>query len=153
MGAVYKATHLGTTRAVAIKLIHRQLSSNQEFVERFRREAEASGRLRHPNVVDVTDFGFARTPSGPVAYLVMEYLDGCTLADVLEEERQLSSSWMVDILDQVCSAADEAHRLGLIHRGLKPENSWLESNRRGGYAVKVVDFGMSHLRVRMSVAS
>ena len=89
MGAVYKATHLGTTRAVAIKIIHPHLSGNQEFVERFRREAEASGRLRHPNVVDVTDFGFARTRSGQVAYLVMEYLDGCTLAEVLDEERRL----------------------------------------------------------------
>jgi len=152
MGAVYKATHLGTTRAVAIKIIHRQLSSNQEFVERFRREAEASGRLRHPNVVDVTDFGFARTRSGPVAYLVMEYLDGCTLADVLEEERQLSSSWTVDILDQVCSAADEAHRLGIIHRDLKPENIWLEPNRRGGYTVKVLDFGLAKLGDRAEIA-
>jgi serine/threonine protein kinase len=77
MGAVYRATHLGTKRTVAIKIIHPQFSSNEEFVERFRREAEASGRLRHPNVVDVTDFGFARTRSGQVAYLVMEYLDGC----------------------------------------------------------------------------
>src|SRR5947208_1467003 len=152
MGAVYKATHLGTTRAVAIKIIHRQLSSNQEFVERFRREAEASGRLRHPNVVDVTDFGFRRTRSGPVAYLVMEYLDGCTLADVLEEERQLSSSWTVDILDQVCSAVDEAHRLGIIHRDLKPENIWLEPNRRGGYTVKVLDFGLAKLGDRAETA-
>jgi serine/threonine protein kinase len=69
MGAVYRATHLGTKRTVAIKIIHPQFSSNEEFVERFRREAEASGRLRHPNVVDVTDFGFARTRSGQVAYL------------------------------------------------------------------------------------
>src|SRR5438093_13788096 len=78
MGAVYRATHLGTKRTVAIKVIHPQFSSNEEFVERFRREAEAAGRLRHPNVVDVTDFGFANTGSGRVAYLVMEYLNGCT---------------------------------------------------------------------------
>src|SRR5687767_15653113 len=73
MGAVYRATHLGTKRTVAIKVIHPQFSNNQEFIERFRREAEAAGRLRHPNVVDVTDFGFAQTNSGRVAYLVMEY--------------------------------------------------------------------------------
>ncbi len=153
MGAVYKATHLGTTRAVAIKIIHPQLSGNQEFVERFRREAEASGRLRHPNVVDVTDFGFARTRSGQVAYLVMEYLDGCTLAEVLDEERRLPTSWVIDILDQVCSAVDEAHRLGIIHRDLKPENIWLEPNRRGGYTVKVLDFGLAKLGDRAEPAT
>lgn len=62
MGAVYRATHLGTKRTVAVKLIQPQLSAHDQFVARFRREAEAAGRLRHPNVVDVTDFGFARKP-------------------------------------------------------------------------------------------
>src|SRR6185312_6534543 len=112
MGRVYQATHLGTKRTVAVKVIHPQLSNYTEFVTRFRREAEAAGRLRHPNVVDVTDFGLAETSSGPVAYLVMEYLDGCTLADILAEEQRLPISWVVDILDQVCSALDEARRLG-----------------------------------------
>ena len=142
MGAVYRATHLGTKRTVAVKVIHPQYSNQEEFIERFRREAEAAGRLRHPNVVDVTDFGFAQTSDGRVAYLVMEYLDGCTLAEVLAEEKQLPPSWVVDILEQVCSAVDEAHRLGLIHRDLKPDNIWLEPNRRGGYTIKVLDFGL-----------
>src|ERR671931_1851404 len=104
MGAVYLATHLGTERFVALKLITPQFMRDEEFVERFRREAEAAGRLRHPNVVDVTDFGFAQTSSGRVAYLVMEYLDGCTLAEVLAEEGPLPPVWVVDILEQVCSA-------------------------------------------------
>jgi serine/threonine protein kinase len=142
MGAVYRATHLGTKRTVAIKVIHPQFSNNSEFVERFRREAEAAGRLRHPNVVDVTDFGFARTTIGRIAYLVMEYLDGCTLAEVLAEEPRLPREWVVDILEQVCSAVDEAHNRGIVHRDLKPENIWLEPNRRGGYTVKVLDFGL-----------
>src|ERR1041384_6492528 len=86
MGAVYLATHLGTERYVALKLISPQFMRNNEFVERFKREARAAGRLRHPNVVDVTDFGFANVKAGKVAYLVMEYLDGCTLGDVLAEE-------------------------------------------------------------------
>ena len=89
MGAVYKAVHLGTKRTVAVKVIHPEFSGNSEFVARFQREAEAAGRLRHPNVVDVTDFGFAATEAGPVAYLVMEYLDGCSLAEVLVEEKRL----------------------------------------------------------------
>src|SRR5438128_6346703 len=145
MGAVYRATHLGTKRTVAIKVIHPQFSNNEEFVARFRREAEAAGRLRHPNVVDVTDFGFAQTSDGLVAYLVMEYLDGCTLAEVLTEERRLPPVWVVDILEQVCSAVSEAHSLGIIHRDLKPDNIWLEPNRRGGYTVKVLDFGLAKL--------
>src|SRR3989441_11368646 len=118
---------------------------NQEFVERFKREARAAGRLRHPNVVDVTDFGFARAGSERVAYLVMEYLDGCTLGDVLSEEKTLPLEWVVDILEQVCSAVHEAHQQGIVHRDLKPDNIWLEPNRLGGYRVKVLDFGIAKL--------
>src|SRR5678815_333082 len=145
MGAVYLATHLGTERYVALKLISPQFMRNREFVERFKREARAAGRLRHPNVVDVTDFGFARVKEGQVAYLVMEYLDGCTLGDVLAEEKRLPLEWVADILDQVCSAVHEAHQQGIVHRDLKPDNIWLEPNRLGSYRVKVLDFGIAKL--------
>ena len=145
MGAVYLATHLGTERYVALKLITPQFMRNQEFVERFKREARAAGRLRHPNVVDVTDFGFASTGKERVAYLVMEYLDGCTLSDVLAEETSLPLYWVVDILEQVCSAVHEAHQQGIVHRDLKPDNIWLEPNALGGYRVKVLDFGIAKL--------
>lgn len=145
MGAVYLSTHLGTERPVAVKVIVPEFMERAEFIERFRREARAAGRLRHPNVVDVTDFGIAETPFGKVAYLVMEYLDGCTLGEVLEEEKSLPVSWTIDILEQVCSAIGEAHQQGIIHRDLKPENIWLEPNQRGGYTVKVLDFGIAKL--------
>jgi serine/threonine protein kinase len=145
MGAVYLATHLGTERFVALKLIMPQFMRNEEFVERFKREARAAGRLRHPNVVDVTDFGFARAGEESVAYLVMEYLDGCTLSDVLAEEKRLPLYWVVDILEQVCAAVDEAHRQGIVHRDLKPDNIWLEPNGLGGYRIKVLDFGIAKL--------
>ena len=145
MGTVYLATHLGTERPVAVKIIAPQFMKRPEFVERFRREARAAGRLRHPNVVDVTDFGFADTEDGRVAYLVMEYLDGCTLGEILEEEKNLPVPWTLDILDQVCSAVQEAHEQGIIHRDLKPDNIWLEPNQRGGYTVKVLDFGIAKL--------
>lgn len=145
MGAVYLATHLGTERPVALKLIAPQFMRHAEFVERFKREARAAGRLRHPNVVDVTDFGFAETNGERVAYLVMEYLDGCTLGDVLAEEKRLPLDWTVDILEQVCSAVEEAHQQGIVHRDLKPDNIWLEPNRLGGYRVKVLDFGIAKL--------
>ena len=145
MGTVYLATHLGTERPVAVKVIAPQFMERAEFVERFRREARAAGRLRHPNVVDVTDFGFATTDAGQVAYLVMEYLDGCTLGEILDEEKNLPVSWSLDILEQVCSAVHEAHQQGIIHRDLKPDNIWLEPNQRGGYTVKVLDFGIAKL--------
>jgi serine/threonine protein kinase len=145
MGAVYLATHLGTERYVALKLIAPQFMRNEEFVGRFKREARAAGRLRHPNVVDVTDFGFTRAGKEQVAYLVMEYLDGCTLGDVLDEEKRLPLEWVVDILEQVCSAVHEAHKQGIVHRDLKPDNIWLEPNRLGGYRVKVLDFGIAKL--------
>src|ERR1700704_2663042 len=145
MGAVYLASHLGTERYVALKLITPQFMRNEEFVARFKREARAAGRLRHPNVVDVTDFGFAHAGDEAVAYLVMEYLDGCTLGDVLIEEKRLPLEWVVDILEQVCSAVHEAHQQGIVHRDLKPENIWLEPDRLGGYRVKVLDFGIAKL--------
>jgi len=145
MGAVYLATHLGTDRYVALKLIVPQFMQNEEFVERFKREARAAGRLRHPNVVDVTDFGFSGEGAQRVAYLVMEYLDGCTLSDVLLEENRLPLYWVVDILEQVCSAVHEAHQQGIVHRDLKPDNIWLEPNGLGGYRVKVLDFGIAKL--------
>src|SRR5690349_11275760 len=151
MGEVYRATHLGTKRTVAVKVIHPQLSAHDQFLARFRREAEAAGRLRHPNVVDVTDFGIAQTKNGPVAYLVMEYLDGCTLAEIVAEEGVLPTAWVIDILEQVCAAVEEAHRAGIIHRDLKPDNIWLEPNGRGGYTVKVLDFGLVKLGDREEI--
>src|ERR1051326_5787533 len=84
MGAVFLATHLGTERPVALKVIMPQFMTNPESIERFRREAKAAGRLAHPNVVNVTDFGFARTGEQQIAYLVMEYLKGCSLATLLK---------------------------------------------------------------------
>src|ERR1044071_9599058 len=152
MGTVYLATHLGTGRPVALKVIVPQFMLNDEFVERFKREAKAAGRMRHPNVVDVTDFGFASLSGNRVAYLVMEYLDGCSLAEVLAEESRLPIDWIVDILEQACSAVDQAHRAGTIHRDLKPDKIWLEPNRRGGYTVKVLDFGLAKYGEAASIA-
>jgi len=150
MGTVYLAMHIGTERPVAVKIIAPQFMQHTEFIERFRREARAAGRLRHPNVVNVTDFGFAETKNGKVAYLAMEYLDGCTLGEILAEEQKLPLAWTLDIIEQVCSAVHEAHRQGIIHRDLKPDNIWLEPNQRGGYTVKVLDFGIAKLEENFS---
>ncbi len=146
MGAVYLATHLGTKRPVALKVIAPQFMANEEFVERFKREAEATGRLRHPNVVNVTDFGFTNIGASKIAYLVMEYLDGGTLGDMLKARGPLPLEIVVDIVEQIALAIDNAHQQGIIHRDLKPDNIWIEPDRRGGYNVKVLDFGLAKLR-------
>ncbi len=145
MGAVYLATHIHTRRRVAVKVIAPQYMGDREFVVRFQREAEAAGRLRHPNVVNVTDFGVADVNGVQVAYLVMEYMDGQSLSDYLRVQPQMPFSLIVEVIDQMALAIDEAHRLGIVHRDLKPDNIWLESNRRGGYNVKVLDFGIAKL--------
>ena len=145
MGAVYRARHVGTERTVALKVISSRLVGNSELVERFSREARAAGQLRHPNVVNVTDFGFWQRDHGPIAYLVMEYLDGISLGEVLKEEKKLPLPWVVEILEQVCVAMEKAHGRGIVHRDLKPDNVWLEPNDLGGYTVKVLDFGLARL--------
>jgi serine/threonine protein kinase len=145
MGAVFRAVHLGTDRTVAVKVIVPDFADRPDFLARFEREARACGRLRHPNIVDVTDFGYAEVNGRRMAYLVMEYLDGCSLADVLRDETQLPVAWVADVLEQAGSALEEAHRVGILHRDLKPDNIWLEPNRRGGYTIKVLDFGLAKL--------
>lgn len=146
MGAVYRATHLGTTRPVALKVIAPQLMIHDEFVERFRREAKAAGLLSHPNVVNVTDFGFTTVSGTRVAYLVMEFLSGQSLAEVLADKKRVPLAFTVDVAEQTCLAVEEAHRRGIIHRDLKPDNIWLTPNGRGGFNVKVLDFGLAKLR-------
>ncbi|MBK7996218.1 MAG: serine/threonine protein kinase [Blastocatellia bacterium] len=145
MGAVYVATHLGTKRPVALKVIIPQYMAYSEFVERFRREAEAAGRLCHPNVVNVTDFGFADFGKDRITYLVMEYLQGCTLGEVLREESKLRLEFVINIVEQICAAVEEAHSQGIIHRDLKPDNIWLEPDIQGNYTVKILDFGLAKL--------
>lgn len=145
MGAVYLAKHLGTGRLVALKIIAPELTQNEGVIARFRREARAAGQIRHPNVVNVTDFGFAAAGGEQVAYLVMERLRGETLADLLERESKLPLGKALNIVQQVASAVEEAHKHGIVHRDLKPENIWLEPSPRRGYTIKVLDFGVAKL--------
>ncbi len=148
MGAVFFATHLGTERPVALKIIVPQYAADASFMERFRREARAAGRFRHPNIVDVTDFGQADICGEHVAYLVMEYLDGCSLEDVLAEQPVVPVDWTVEVFEQLALGLGELHRKGIIHRDLKPGNIWLEPNLRGGFTVKLLDFGLAKLNER-----
>ena len=147
MGNVYLSTHLGTTRVVAVKVIAPKWAAEPQFLARFQREAQACGRLRHPNIINVTDFGIARTAHGPMPYLVMEFLDGQTLSDFQAANPNLSLPVAADLLDQIGLALTEAHRHGIVHRDLKPDNIWLEPNGRGGYTVKVLDFGVAKVNL------
>lgn len=146
MGTVFIARHLHTKRQVAIKVIAPEFAGNKEFLERFRREAAAAGRLRHPNIVNVTDFGIAQHQGAQMAYLVMELLEGMTLKTFLKDQNQLPLNLTLDLVEQTCLAVNHAHQKGIIHRDLKPENIWLEPNGRGGWNVKVLDFGIAKIR-------
>jgi serine/threonine protein kinase len=145
MGNVYLATHLGTTRLVAVKVIAPKWVQEPQFLARFQREAQACGRLRHPNIVNVTDFGVAKAAGGDTPYLVMEYLDGQTLSEFQKTHPEVALLVIADLLDQIGLALEEAHRHGIVHRDLKPDNIWLEPNGRGGYTAKVLDFGVAKL--------
>jgi serine/threonine protein kinase len=147
MGNVYLATHLGTTRVVAVKVIAPRWAAEPQFLARFQREAQACGRLRHPNIVNVTDFGIAQARGGAMPYLVMEFLDGQTLADFQKANPDIGLPLIADLLDQIGLALAEAHRHGIIHRDLKPDNIWLEPNGRGGYTAKVLDFGVAKVNL------
>lgn len=142
-GVVYRARHLGLERWVALKLLPLSADAIPEATEaaeaRFRTEAAALGRLRHPNIVAVTDFGFDRTTARP--YLAMEWLEGETLADRLGRGA-LAPADALPVLATIAEALDAAHRTGIFHRDLKPTNVALAT---GEVPVKVLDFGLAKL--------
>jgi eukaryotic-like serine/threonine-protein kinase len=142
MGVVYRATHIHIDTEYAVKVLNPELVSNQTAIERFRLEAKAAGRIRHPNAVQVTDFGI--TPEG-VVYLVMELLAGSSLRKLLDETAPFRVERVREILLQICGAVEAAHHKGIIHRDLKPDNI-LVSQSNGQETIKVLDFGIAKLK-------
>jgi serine/threonine protein kinase len=140
MGTVYAGEHVEIGKDVAIKILHPAYSTQQDLVERFRREARAASRIGHPHIIDVTDFG---TTEDGCAYFVMEHLDGIDLADVLSHERRLAPQRACGIAIQICRALAAAHAAGVIHRDLKPENIFLVARDGQADFVKVLDFGIA----------
>ncbi|MEM9069574.1 MAG: serine/threonine-protein kinase [Myxococcota bacterium] len=140
MGAVYEATHLAIGRRVALKRLHPELAVDGHAVHRFQREARAAGATGHENIVDILDLGFAEDGA---PFLVMELLEGETLAAKLRRESKLTPRRAASIAGQVLAALEAVHDCGVIHRDLKPDNIFL--TRRGGRRdfVKVLDFGVS----------
>jgi serine/threonine-protein kinase len=140
MSAVYEAIHVKIGRPVAIKVLHRNLASDPDVVARFINEARAVGTFGHPNIVASTDFG--ELPGG-VPYLVLEYLNGRTLAHEISLEGRLDLRRVVRIALQVASALDAAHARGVVHRDLTSENVFLTTHDGTADHVKVLDFGIS----------
>ncbi|MEU6440936.1 Stk1 family PASTA domain-containing Ser/Thr kinase [Streptomyces sp. NPDC047046] len=134
MSTVHRAVDLRLDRVVALKVMHPELATDAVFVERFIREAKSVARLDHPNVVSVFD----QNADGAFVYLAMEYVPGCTLRDVLRERGALSPRAALDILEPVLAGLGAAHRAGLVHRDMKPENVLIGDDGR----VKVADFGL-----------
>jgi serine/threonine protein kinase len=141
MSTVYKAQHLFLNRAVAIKIMQEHLASNVEGRMRFQREAQAAAALSHPNIISVTEFGVA---SGGEPYMVMDYLEGKSLADVLMEKMRAEPPLALLIFKQVAAALQHAHEKGVVHRDLKPSNVMVtRSEVDNSLMVKVVDFGLA----------
>src|SRR5262245_34234022 len=135
MGEVYRAHDAVLERPVAIKVLHRSLAGDAGFVERFRREARAAASLNHQNIVAVHDWGSV----DGIYYMVMEYVAGRSVRELLNQEGVLASAQAVDVLEQTLAALQHAHRQGIVHRDIKPEN--LMVTRDG--VVKVADFGLA----------
>ncbi|MGQ0671041.1 MAG: Stk1 family PASTA domain-containing Ser/Thr kinase [Actinomycetota bacterium] len=137
MATVFKGTDLVLGRPVAVKILAPQFAENQDFVARFRREAQAAARLNNPNLVGVYDTG----SDNGVNYIVMEYVEGRTLAEFLERGGRLMPERAIELAEAVCRALEYAHAQGVIHRDIKPGNIMV--TRRG--EVKVMDFGIARV--------
>jgi serine/threonine protein kinase len=142
MGEVYEAMQVQLARRVALKTIRADLASRPELLARFRREAESAAALGHPNLVQVTDF---QANPGEAAFLVMEMLDGATLAQVLAQEGRLDPARAAFIGVQLLSGLAAAHRAAIVHRDVKPANVFLQSTSAMRDLVKVLDFGVAKL--------
>jgi serine/threonine protein kinase len=135
MGEVYEATQLRLGRSVALKILNRNLAMDEQFLQRFEREAKAAAALNHPNVVHVYDFA----KEDGQAYLVMEFIEGQDLAKIVSQAGKMPLKDGLKIVTDVASALQEAHSKGIIHRDIKPANILLTSKG----VVKVSDLGLA----------
>ena len=136
MAFVYKAKDILLNRIVAVKVLRPEFVDDDEFLGKFKREAEAVASLSHPNIVNVYDVG----EEGKVHYIVMEYVDGQNLKEIIKNEGTLDEYTALDITKQIAMALSEAHKKGVIHRDIKPHNILISNE---GRVVKVADFGIA----------
>jgi eukaryotic-like serine/threonine-protein kinase len=144
MGVVYKANHKYLKTSHAIKVILPDLVGNDpQLVTRFRQEALAAAAIRHQNVVAVTDYGVAQ---GTMPFLVMEYVEGDSLHDLLTREKRLSPDRAFEVISAICAGVGAAHRQGIVHRDLKPLNVMMQKGRPLSEGIKILDFGLAKIK-------
>ncbi|MFC6083284.1 Stk1 family PASTA domain-containing Ser/Thr kinase [Sphaerisporangium aureirubrum] len=139
MAEVYRARDIRLDRVVAIKTLRSDLARDHTFQARFRREAQSAASLNHPSIVAVYDTGEDMTDGTPVPYIVMEFVDGRTLRDLLRQDRRLLPERAVELVDGILRALDYSHRGGIVHRDIKPANVMITL----AGDVKVMDFGIA----------
>lgn len=139
MSEVHHAHDVRLGREVAVKILRADLARDPQFQERFRREAQNAAALNHPAIVAVYDTGEAQSEYGPLPYIVMEYVDGRTLREIVKTEGPLSQKRAMEVMADVCAALDFSHRHGIVHRDVKPANVMITKTG----AVKVMDFGIA----------
>lgn len=138
MGSVHRARHVLLNRPVAVKLMH--ASDDPQLAERFLREAQVAAAARHPNVVDIIDFG---TTDDGQPFMVMELLEGQSLLERYEEGLELTLDEQLDVMVQVLQGLEAVHRAGIVHRDLKPANVFLTEQEDGTLRARLLDFGIS----------
>jgi serine/threonine-protein kinase len=143
MGQVYLAEHSAIEKRIALKVLRAEYAHKGEIVTRFQQEAISASRIKHPNVLDVFDFG--QLENG-CFYLAMEFLEGNDLADELQRSRVLTAPRALPIAMQICRALAAAHAKGVVHRDMKPENVFLQRTADGEEIIKIVDFGIAQLK-------
>lgn len=143
MGAIYKARRLHIGDTVAVKVLRAEVINDALSRERFHREARAAAMLNHPNAVVIHDFG---EDADGTAYIVMEFLEGKSLRQILAAERTINPARAYSILRQACAALEAAHRRGIIHRDIKPDNIILTNSEDLTDHVKILDFGIAKLK-------
>ena len=139
MSEVHLARDVRLHRDVAVKVLRADLARDPSFYLRFRREAQNAAALNHPAIVAVYDTGEAETPNGPLPYIVMEYVDGITLRDIVHTDGPMESQRAIEVIADACQALNFSHQHGIIHRDVKPANIMIS---KAG-AVKVMDFGIA----------